>query len=223
MYQWQFWQTSLKRGFILETCQLASTFFLFFKANVQSERCQSHCSCHTSPFIHSIRTVVRKEFSCHQQLKRSVAFLVCCTRKGIIALFFGDLRTITKRYSFTKGNYPETTLTRRTNAPQSAYSEAKPICIQIKDVQRLRCVPLSTQSVCSRKDNRASPRMETSEHSAHFQSECLKWEVNRDTYDESQRQRTFLVIFFFFLEVLQDNMITAQGLKEKIYRGIDTK
>lgn len=28
---------------------------------------------------------------------------------------------------------------------------------------------------------------------------------------------------FFFLEVLQDNMITAQGLKEKMHRGIDTK
>lgn len=29
--------------------------------------------------------------------------------------------------------------------------------------------------------------------------------------------------FFFYLEVLQDNMITARGLREKMHGGFDTK
>lgn len=47
-----------------------------------------------------------------------------------------------QRYSgiILKGSYPETSLTRRRNPPQSAYSEARPICVWIKDVRRRRCV-----------------------------------------------------------------------------------
>lgn len=52
------------------------------------------------------------------------------------------------------------------------------------------------------RDNGESPRTDTSEHRAHFQAERLNWGVKRGAF------------FCSFLEVLQDNMITAQGPRE---------
>lgn len=133
-----------------------------------------------------------------------------------------------QRYSavILKWSYPETTVIRRTNPPQSAHCEARLICMWIKDVQRQRCVFFRAMLPCRLKafdggrDNRASPWMETSEHHAHFQSECMKWEVKGASYYGRWRNWTFLV---FFSRSSTGQHDYSAGTEREMHGGIDTK
>lgn len=133
------------------------------------------------------------------------------------------------RAAILKGSCTEASLTGRASPPQEwtdGYSEAKPICIWIKGVQRQLCIVVhyvidSKWLTASMNRNAGTlctfpVRMsQISSERSHLLQEGRK-----------KTKRTFLMfcfLFFFLLEVLQDNMITAQCLKEEKCTGIATK
>ena len=93
------------------------------------------------------------------------------------------------------------------NLPRSAYSEARPICIWIKDVRRRRCVLSRTTLPCRHgvSDRRETAewalRMETSERCAHLHAACLKLDMSRAADYGRRRRKTFLFLFLFFFSL----------------------